>query len=43
MKERVTLKQLSLRSKIMLSFIGVLGGSGGILAGVAALIELFKN
>lgn len=42
-KEKVTLKQLSLRAKIMLAFIGVLGGSGGILAGVAALIELFKN
>ncbi|WP_427138443.1 hypothetical protein [Psychrobacillus psychrodurans] len=43
LKEKVTLKQLSLRAKIALGFIGVLGGSGGILAGVAAVIEILKN
>ena len=43
MKEKVTLKQLSLRAKILLGLIAVLGGSGGILAGVAAVIEIIKN
>ncbi|MEK3977906.1 hypothetical protein MKY37_02325 [Psychrobacillus sp. FSL K6-2836] len=43
MKEKVTLKQLSTRAKIILGLIGVLGGSGGILAGIAALLEILKN
>lgn len=42
-KEKVTLKQLSLRAKILLGLIAVLGGSGGILAGVAAVVEIIKN
>lgn len=40
--ERITLKRFSTREKIVLGIVGALAGSGGILAGIAALIQLFK-
>lgn len=42
-KEKVTLKRLSTREKIALGFFAVLGGSGGIFAGVVAIIQVLKN
>ncbi|WP_143560357.1 hypothetical protein [Sporosarcina sp. P17b] len=40
--ERITLKRFSTREKIVLGVVGAFAGSGGILAGIAALIQFFK-
>lgn len=43
MKEKFTLKRLSTTEKIIVGFIVALGGSGGILAGIAAVVQMIKN
>ncbi|PID03585.1 hypothetical protein CSV67_02785 [Sporosarcina sp. P2] len=40
--ERITLKRFSTREKIVLGVVGAFAGSGGILAGIAALIQFLK-
>lgn len=40
--ERITLKRLSTREKIVLGIVGAIAGSGGVLAGVAGLMQLLK-
>lgn len=40
--ERITLKRFSTREKIVLGIVGAFAGSGGILAGIAALMQFFK-
>lgn len=40
--ERITLKRFSTREKIVLGIVGAFAGSGGILAGVAGLMQLLK-
>lgn len=40
--ERITLKKLSAREKIVLGIVGALAGSGGVLAGVAAVLQILK-
>ena len=40
--ERITLKRFSTREKIVLGIVGAFAGSGGILAGIAALIQFLK-
>jgi hypothetical protein len=40
--ERITLKRLSTKEKIVVGIIGSIAGSGGILAGVAALLQFLK-
>lgn len=40
--ERITLKRFSTREKIVLGIVGAFAGSGGILAGAAALMQFLK-
>ena len=41
-KEKVTMKRLSRTEKIILGFFAILGGSGGVIAGVITLMEKFQ-
>ncbi|WP_040759408.1 hypothetical protein [Sporosarcina newyorkensis] len=40
--ERITLKRFSTREKIVLGIVGAFAGSGGILAGIAGLLQILK-
>lgn len=40
--EKVTMKRLSRTEKVILGFFAVLGGSGGVLAGIVAIIQMLK-
>lgn len=40
-KEKVTMKRLSRSEKIILGFFAILGGSGGVIAGLITLIDKF--
>lgn len=40
--ERITLKRFSTREKIVLGIVGAFAGSGGILAGIAGLMQILK-
>lgn len=40
--ERITLKRFSTREKIVLGIVGAFAGTGGILAGVAGLLQILK-
>lgn len=40
--ERITLKRFSTREKIVLGIVGAFAGSGGVLAGIAGLMQLLK-
>lgn len=42
MREKVTLKRLSTTEKVILGIVTALGGTGGILAGIAAVIQMMK-
>lgn len=39
MKEKVTMKRLSTTEKIILGFFAILGGSGGVIAGVITIMD----
>ena len=41
MNEKVTMRRLSRSEKIILGFFAILGGSGGLIAGLITLIEKF--
>lgn len=40
--ERITLKRFSTREKIVLGIVGAFAGSGGILAGIAGVMQILK-
>ena len=40
--EKITLKRLSTREKIIIGIVGSLAGSGGLLGGIAALLQFMK-
>ncbi|GKV64668.1 MULTISPECIES: hypothetical protein [unclassified Sporosarcina] len=40
--ERITLKRFSTREKIVLGIVGAVAGSGGVLAGIAGLLQILK-
>lgn len=40
--ERITLKRFSTREKIVLGIVGAFAGTGGILAGIAGLLQILK-
>lgn len=40
--EKITLKRLSTREKIIIGIVGSLAGSGGVLGGIAALMQFMK-
>ncbi|PIC65323.1 hypothetical protein CSV79_01490 [Sporosarcina sp. P13] len=40
--ERITLKRFSTREKIVLGIVGAFAGSGGVLGGIAALMQFLK-
>lgn len=40
--ERITLKRFSTREKIVLGVVGAFAGTGGILAGIAGLLQILK-
>jgi len=42
MNEKFTLKRLSRTEKVILGFFAILGGSGGVLAGIVAIIQMMK-
>jgi len=42
MNEKVTMKRLSRTEKIILGFFAILGGSGGVIAGVITIMEKFQ-
>ena len=41
-KEKVTMRRLSRTEKIILGFFAILGGSGGVIAGVITVMEKFQ-
>ncbi|MEK5215326.1 hypothetical protein [Psychrobacillus sp. FSL H8-0487] len=41
-KEKVTMRRLSRTEKIILGFFAILGGSGGVIAGVITIMEKFQ-
>lgn len=41
-KEKVTMRRLSRTEKIILGFFAILGGSGGMIAGVITVMEKFQ-
>ena len=42
MNEKFTLKRLSRTEKVILGFFAILGGYGGVLAGIVAIIQVIK-
>lgn len=40
--ERITLKRFSTREKIVLGIVGAFAGTGGILGGIAGLLQILK-
>jgi len=42
MREKVTLKRLSTKEKIVIGIATALGGTGGVLAGISAIIQMMK-
>ena len=42
MNEKVTMKKLSRTEKLLLGFFAVLGGSGGVIAGVITILDKFN-
>lgn len=40
--ERITLKRFSTREKIVLGIVGAFAGTGGILAGIAGVLQILK-
>jgi chromosome segregation ATPase len=41
-EENITIAKLTTREKIIVGVVGTLGGGGGLIAGILALVEYFK-
>jgi chromosome segregation ATPase len=41
-EENITIARLTTREKIVVGIVGTLGGGGGLIAGILALMEYFK-
>lgn len=41
-QERITIAKLSTKEKIVVGIVAALGGGGGLIAGIAALMQIFK-